>query len=255
MPTSWRPSTPPRRSASSRSTSRSADPARASAQVPDAQGQLTLSLVDEDFRAVDPRATIAESGLRSGVHVAVTRAATATPTGAALSPSGRRRRPRRRPAGPARSGHGIHRPRTRLRGPARPTRRSRAGTPSSSSPTGARSSTSAPPTAILFERPARSTARSSSGRPVPPGRHRDRARTLLGHRDRALVGSAGRRCRSRARRASRRSMQAASSRCPSCPSRPGTSDRPGSPRPPPLLMGRRAVRRCCTTPSSCSSSS
>ena len=51
----------------------SADPARASAQVPDAQGQLTLSLVDEDFRAVDPRATIAESGLRSGVHVAVTR--------------------------------------------------------------------------------------------------------------------------------------------------------------------------------------
>jgi S-DNA-T family DNA segregation ATPase FtsK/SpoIIIE len=49
-----------------------ADPSRGRAPLPAVQGQLTLSLVDEDYRAVDPRATIAESGLRSGVHVAVT---------------------------------------------------------------------------------------------------------------------------------------------------------------------------------------
>jgi S-DNA-T family DNA segregation ATPase FtsK/SpoIIIE len=47
-----------------------ADPSRGRAPLPTVQGQLTLSLVDEDYRAVDPRATIAESGLRSGVHVA-----------------------------------------------------------------------------------------------------------------------------------------------------------------------------------------
>ena len=51
-----------------------ADPARAGAPAPDGPGQFTLSLVDEDFRALDHRATIAEGGLRSGVHVAVTRA-------------------------------------------------------------------------------------------------------------------------------------------------------------------------------------
>ncbi|HET7303700.1 MAG TPA: FtsK/SpoIIIE domain-containing protein [Segeticoccus sp.] len=36
-------------------------------------GEHTLSLVEQSHRALDPRATIAESGLRSGVHVAVTR--------------------------------------------------------------------------------------------------------------------------------------------------------------------------------------
>ena len=51
-----------------------ADPARAGAPAPDGHDQFTLSLVDEDFRALDHRATIAEGGLRSGVHVAVTRA-------------------------------------------------------------------------------------------------------------------------------------------------------------------------------------
>ena len=50
-----------------------ADPARGtgSGWVPDEE--LTLSLVDEGYRAVDPRATISESGLRSGVHLAITR--------------------------------------------------------------------------------------------------------------------------------------------------------------------------------------
>jgi S-DNA-T family DNA segregation ATPase FtsK/SpoIIIE len=49
-----------------------ADPARgASADLLDED--LTLSLVDEGYRAVDPRATISDSGLRSGVHVAITR--------------------------------------------------------------------------------------------------------------------------------------------------------------------------------------
>ena len=36
-------------------------------------GTHTLALVDENYRAVDPGTTVAESGLRSGVHVAVTR--------------------------------------------------------------------------------------------------------------------------------------------------------------------------------------
>ncbi|MDF2091327.1 FtsK/SpoIIIE domain-containing protein [Knoellia sp. 3-2P3] len=51
-----------------------ADPSRGGAPAQDATGQFTLALVDEDYRALDHRATLAESGLRSGVHVAVSRA-------------------------------------------------------------------------------------------------------------------------------------------------------------------------------------
>lgn len=36
-------------------------------------GQMTLALVNENFRAVDPHTTVQESGLRSGAHVSVTR--------------------------------------------------------------------------------------------------------------------------------------------------------------------------------------
>lgn len=36
-------------------------------------GQMTLALVDENFRAVDPNTTVQESGLRSGAHLSVTR--------------------------------------------------------------------------------------------------------------------------------------------------------------------------------------
>ena len=50
-----------------------ADPARAGSPAPEALHDLTLSLVDEDYRALDGRATLAEAGLRSGAHVAVTR--------------------------------------------------------------------------------------------------------------------------------------------------------------------------------------
>ncbi len=39
----------------------------------DLDDAFTLALVDQDYRALDPRATIAEGGLRSGTHVAVTR--------------------------------------------------------------------------------------------------------------------------------------------------------------------------------------
>ncbi len=51
-----------------------ADPSRSA--VPggsDSLGDFTFSHVDEDFRAVDPRSTLAESGIRSGAHLAVTR--------------------------------------------------------------------------------------------------------------------------------------------------------------------------------------
>jgi S-DNA-T family DNA segregation ATPase FtsK/SpoIIIE len=51
-----------------------ADPARSgAAPAQPGLGDYTLSHVAEGYRAVDPRATIAESGLRSGAHVAVTR--------------------------------------------------------------------------------------------------------------------------------------------------------------------------------------
>jgi S-DNA-T family DNA segregation ATPase FtsK/SpoIIIE len=50
-----------------------ADPARAGSPAPEGLHDLTLSLVDEDYRALDGRATLAEAGLRSGAHVAVTR--------------------------------------------------------------------------------------------------------------------------------------------------------------------------------------
>ena len=51
-----------------------ADPTRStSARAPEGLGELTLSDVAEGYRAVDPRATIADSGLRSGAHLADTR--------------------------------------------------------------------------------------------------------------------------------------------------------------------------------------
>ena len=49
-----------------------ADPARAGSPAPEGLHDLTLSLVDDDYRALDGRATLAEAGLRSGAHVAVT---------------------------------------------------------------------------------------------------------------------------------------------------------------------------------------
>ncbi|WP_433955389.1 hypothetical protein [Janibacter indicus] len=36
-------------------------------------GEHTLALVDENYRAVDPNTTVQESGLRSGAHLTVTR--------------------------------------------------------------------------------------------------------------------------------------------------------------------------------------
>jgi len=50
-----------------------ADPGRLGAVPSGGVGDLTLSHVAEGYRAVDPASTIAESGLRSGAHVAVTR--------------------------------------------------------------------------------------------------------------------------------------------------------------------------------------
>jgi DNA segregation ATPase FtsK/SpoIIIE, S-DNA-T family len=50
-----------------------ADPARGGAPAASGLGDFTLSVVTDDYRAVDPRATLGESGLRSGAHVAVTR--------------------------------------------------------------------------------------------------------------------------------------------------------------------------------------
>lgn len=51
-----------------------ADPRRSGGLVgQDGLGEFTLSHVDEDYRAVDPRSTLAESGVRSGAHLAVTR--------------------------------------------------------------------------------------------------------------------------------------------------------------------------------------
>ena len=49
-----------------------ADPNRSSVLGVDAA--MTLALVDQDLRGLDPRATVAESGLQSGMRVSVTRA-------------------------------------------------------------------------------------------------------------------------------------------------------------------------------------
>ncbi|MGN6303033.1 MAG: FtsK/SpoIIIE domain-containing protein [Angustibacter sp.] len=51
------------------------DPTRRSgaASAPAGGGDFTLSHVDEGYRAVDPRLTLAEAGLRSGAHLTVTR--------------------------------------------------------------------------------------------------------------------------------------------------------------------------------------
>ena len=49
-----------------------ADPNRSS--VLDVDAAMTLALVDQDLRGLDPRATVAESGLQSGMRVSVTRA-------------------------------------------------------------------------------------------------------------------------------------------------------------------------------------
>ena len=49
-----------------------ADPNRSS--VLGVDRSMTLALVDQDLRALDPRATVAESGLQSGMRVSVTRA-------------------------------------------------------------------------------------------------------------------------------------------------------------------------------------
>jgi DNA segregation ATPase FtsK/SpoIIIE, S-DNA-T family len=49
-----------------------ADPHRSS--VLGVDQAMTLALVDQELRGLDPRATVAESGLQSGMRVSVTRA-------------------------------------------------------------------------------------------------------------------------------------------------------------------------------------
>ncbi|GAB3595638.1 FtsK/SpoIIIE domain-containing protein [Angustibacter peucedani] len=50
------------------------DPSRRSgAAAPAGSGDFTLSHVDESYRALDPRLTVGEAGLRSGAHLTVTR--------------------------------------------------------------------------------------------------------------------------------------------------------------------------------------
>ena len=182
-----------------------ADPARAGQpRTGQGLGDFTLSHVGRGLPRRRPAATIAESGLRSGAHVAVTRRTEGyADRGQAVRHRRRRGRPGHRPGGPARCRHGIPRSRSGLRDPAE----RRAGLAPPRAAAGHRHRRGHRPR--LLQRhpgagPAGRPGRPQERRPVPDRRDRDRGADRR-WRHRPGAPRAARRCRSRARRGSHRS--------------------------------------------------
>ena len=197
-----------------------ADPNRSSVLGVDAA--MTLALVDQDLRGLDPRSTVAESGLQSGMRVSVTRA------GEGFVDRGRPAAVARIRSGPDAGKEfplAAGRHTSAEVGAARcscPTSRSRASTPSSSSRRSSRSSTSARPTASppvgSRSRAPTSRAATSCASATPSSRCTSRETVSSAVRQRRPVRRRRHRRASPARPGWRRSSPARSGRSPTCPS-------------------------------------